>query len=177
MRDRAEDVAEHRPDARDALLALADRVDDALSGVPFGFGHGDFFCGNLLASGDRLTGVLDWDAAGPGRPPLIDLLHLRHEAAYPVPDHEWGASVVRRLLPWARSGGDDMARTYCRRVGFEPDPATLEALVLSYWLDRLDYQLRTHAHRSRHTEWLAGNIDDVVATSPLASGLGRSVAR
>jgi hypothetical protein len=68
------------------------------------------------------------------------------------------------MLQWARAGGDAVARRYCERAGVEPGPAALEALALAYWLDRLAYQLRTHAHRLTQRRWLERNIDHVLAT-------------
>lgn len=53
-----------------AVRALADNLDMMLADAPRGFAHGDFFYGNLLVEGTSLTGVADWDAAGPGRLPL-----------------------------------------------------------------------------------------------------------
>jgi peptidoglycan/xylan/chitin deacetylase (PgdA/CDA1 family) len=157
-------VAAHVPAATAVLEDVGARLEEALAAVPVGFGHGDFFLGNLLVDGGRLSGVFDWDAGGPARAPLIDLLHLRHMAEHDVPDDDWGRSLVEHLLPWARAGGDAVARRYCERVGADPRPATLEALVLAYWLDRVAYQLRTHAHRLSQRRWLERNIDDVLAS-------------
>jgi peptidoglycan/xylan/chitin deacetylase (PgdA/CDA1 family) len=147
------------------LAAVGGRLEEALARVPRGFGHGDFFLGNLLVHEGRLSGVIDWDAGGPGRLPLIDLIHMRHMAAHDVPDDDWGESVVERLLPWARAGGDALAREHCARVGVDPDPATLEALALAYWLDRTAYQLRTHAHRLTQERWLDRTIGLVLRRS------------
>ena len=160
----AEPVADVcRREQAQALHALARRCDAELAAVPRGFAHGDFFAGNLLVDDDgRLTGVVDWDAAGANRLPLVDLLHLRLMSDRSHPDPAWGARIVRRLLPWARSGGDDRAREYCRRIGVDPAPRVLEALVVAYWLERSAYQLEVHAHRREQPAWLAGNVDLVI---------------
>jgi hypothetical protein len=59
---------------------LADlcRACDALDGVvlPRTAVHGDFTLGNLLFTGDRLTGVVDWERATPGGLPVLDVLKL-----------------------------------------------------------------------------------------------------
>lgn len=141
---------------------LARRLDRELAPVPRGFGHGDFFSGNLLVEDERLLGVVDWDAGGPGRLPLLDLLQLTFLARHRPSDLSWGPTLVRKLLPWARRGGDDFARDYCRRVGLDPDPPLLEALVLAYWLERAAYQLRTHAERWDQRAWLDANIRSVI---------------
>jgi aminoglycoside phosphotransferase (APT) family kinase protein len=152
--------------ARDpeAARSLASATEAALAAVPRGFGHGDFFRGNLLLQDGTLAGVVDWDAAGPGRLPLLDLLHLRHHADNRPKDEDWGPLLVERLLPWARHGGDPLLRSYLERVGIDPDPAVIEALVAAYWLEHASYQLRSHPHRRRQPQWLARNVDGVLRT-------------
>jgi aminoglycoside phosphotransferase (APT) family kinase protein len=170
----ADNVAALRPRAQaEALRDLGRRLESDLARVPRGFGHGDFFLGNLLTEGERLTGVVDWDAGGPGRLPLLDLLHLLHLAQYPLGDEDWGPAIVRHLLPWARSGGDDVVREYCERIGLDADPRLLEALAVAYWLDRVAYTLRTHRQRRAEPRWLARNVDLVVEAAP-AYGSGGS---
>jgi hypothetical protein len=158
----AESVAAFRPERRAALAAVGSRLDSQLAEVPRGFGHGDFFLGNLLAEGDHLSGVVDWDAGGPGRLPLLDLIHLQHLAQYSLADEDWGPSLVRHLFPWAKSGGDELARAYCSRIGLELRPRLLEDLATAYWLDRVAYTLRTHRQRRTEPRWLARNLDHVV---------------
>jgi aminoglycoside phosphotransferase (APT) family kinase protein len=152
--------------ARDPQAAhtLAAAIEAAVAAVPRGFGHGDFFRGNLLLEDGMLAGVVDWDAAGPGRLPLVDLLHLRHHADNRPEDVDWGPLLVERLLPWAQSGGDRLLRGYLERVDLDPDPAVLQALVAAYWLQHASYQLRSHSHRRRQPRWLARNIDGVLRT-------------
>jgi hypothetical protein len=148
----------------EAVRMLAARADEALAAVPRGFAHGDFFRGNLLVERGRLAGVIDWDAAGPGRLPLVDLLHLRHYTENRPRDLDWGPLLVDRLLPWTRSGGDDLVRAYLQRVEVDSDPATLGALVAAYWLQHAEYQLRIHPQRREQPHWIARNIDAVVRT-------------
>ena len=96
------------------VRSLAHRLDCDLEGVPRGFAHGDFFRGNLLVADRRLVGVVDWDAGGAGRLPLLDLLHLRLWSEHRPQDEDWGLVLTQHLLPWADAGGDDLARGYCR---------------------------------------------------------------
>jgi aminoglycoside phosphotransferase (APT) family kinase protein len=159
----AESIAAVRPPEQGAALAaLGSRLDSALADVTRGFGHGDFFLGNLLTERDRLSGVVDWDAGGPGRLPLLDLIHLQHLAQYSLADEDWGPSLVRHLFPWARSGGDDVAHAYSSRIGLELGPGLLESLAIAYWLDRVAYTLRTHRQRRTEPRWLARNVDHVL---------------
>jgi hypothetical protein len=146
------------PEQARVVRALADRLGEGLADLPRGFAHGDFFHGNLLADRGRLVGVVDWDAAGPCRLPILDLLHLRLVSIREVADVDWGRSLLRHLLPWARGGGGDLIRSYCHRSGLRVDAQQLEALVVAYWLDYASYQLRTHLHRFAQPRWIDRNI-------------------
>jgi hypothetical protein len=150
------------PARAQALRDVGDRVAKPVNDLPHGFAHGDFFGGNLLVQGDRIVGVVDWDAAGPGRPPLLDFLHLWHMSRRRSSDLEWGSSIVNDLLPWARSGGDDVVRAFADRIGVELTPARLEALVAAYWLARLAYQLTRYADRAERSIWIERNVDLVL---------------
>lgn len=157
----AEAVAAHCS-AEDAarLRALGRLLEQELAGVPRGFAHGDFWPPNLLVEHGRLAGVVDWERAGPGRLPLVDLFKLMLEA-----DELAGrgrASLVQFLLPWARAGGDEVARGYCSRIGFDPEPRLLERLVAAYWLDHFAYDLQTFSDRGGRAEWMRANIANVV---------------
>jgi hypothetical protein len=144
------------------VVSLGSRLESALAGLPRGFAHGDFFRGNLLVGNGALVGVIDWDAAGPGRLPLVDLLHLRHMNEHRPADLDWGPTIVEHLLPWARAGGDGPASDYCRRVGIEPTPEHLEALAAAYWLERLAYQVATYADRAERPRWIERNVVQVL---------------
>ena len=162
-RDPAETAAAFCPPAEAAaIVSLGKRLDASLADLPRGFAHGDFFHGNLLVEDDRLAGVVDWDASGPGRLPLLDLLHLRHMSDRRPSDLDWGPTLVEHLLPWALGGGDATARDYCRRVGVNPLPDTLVALVAAYWLERIAYQLASYADRAGRRRWIERNVTSVL---------------
>jgi aminoglycoside phosphotransferase (APT) family kinase protein len=151
------------PERGRELLAVAERLETGLADLPRGFGHGDFWSGNLLADGERLVGVVDWAAAGSDRLPLVDLIHLQ------LSEHRWatneslGRPLVEEMLPWAQRGGDEHARSYCQQLGFEPNPERLEALVIAYWLDRVAHELEAYSDR-REPRWLSLNVDPVLRT-------------
>jgi Phosphotransferase enzyme family len=154
------------PETARELRAVAVRLERRLAEVPRCFAHGDFFAGNLLADdGGRLSGVVDWDAAGSGRLPLLDLLHLQLTRSGPFADQDWGRTLLAQLLPPARAGGDEPVRRYCREVGLDLDPSLLEALVFAYWLDYTAYQLRAHPVRRAQPGWIEGNVELVVRSA------------
>ena len=160
-----------RPESVERIRELAERLEQDLADVPRGFAHGDFFAGNLLMGPDgRLSGVVDWDAAGPGRLPLLDLFHLKLTRAGPFADDGWADAVDARLLPLARTGGDEDIRRYCDALELDADPVFLEALVYAYWLDYAAYQLRAHPVRRVQSSWLERNVERVArsAAEPLA---------
>ncbi len=154
-----------RPESVPQLRALTSRLEDRLVGVPRCFAHGDFFAGNLLETDGRLTGVVDWDAAGPGRLPLVDLLHLQLTRSGAYADADWARLALERLLPAARAGGDEAIRRYCEAVGLTPDPAVLKALVFAYWLEHAAYQLRAHPVRRVQPAWIEGNVELVLRSA------------
>ena len=147
------------PDRQAAVVQVAAALERRLGGVPRCFAHGDFFSGNILSEDGRLSGVVDWDSAGPGGLPLLDLLHLLVTRAGPFADQDWGGAVFERLLPLARQGGDDAVRRYCREVGLQSDPELLETFVWAYWLDYTAYQLRTHLLRRSQPKWIQRNVE------------------
>jgi hypothetical protein len=150
------------PQDATAVRRLAGWVDDVLADVPRGLAHGDFTLRNLLTRGERLVGVVDWDSSGPGRFPLIDLLHLRLDAKRLTRPDRLGPAVVEELLPWAAAGGDATARDYCRRLDFEGTRARLLALVAAYWLDRAAYQAVRFPARARRPAWRQSNVSETV---------------
>ena len=158
------------PAAAPVLRALAERIDEIVGELPRGFVHGDFWAQNLLVRGERLAGVVDWEAAGPGRLPLLDLFQLRINAEQPHVDLAWGPTIVRHLLPQARAGGDALTRTFCARIEIAPTREQLTALVAGYWLDRLAYQLGSYAERRRQPTFIAQNVEAVIR--PFADALG-----
>jgi Phosphotransferase enzyme family len=146
-------------EAAESVRALGPELTAALVDVPRGFGHGDFWWHNLLVTGDTLTGVIEWDAAGPGRLPLLDILHLQLSMRRRRTRQYLGIAVVEDLLPWARAGGDELLGTFCRRIGLRVDHHLLEAMALAYWLDRVASELRTFADRRHRPTWLRQNVD------------------
>ena len=145
-----------------SLRRIGQRVGVAVADLPHGFGHGDFFTRNILVDRGRLVGVVDWDAAGPNRPPLLDFIHLWHLGRNKVGDLAWGPTIVSDLLPWAREGGDEVLRSLAQRIDVDVSPSKLEALAIAYWLARVAYQLSRYADRAERPIWMRQNVDAVL---------------
>ena len=159
----AEAVAAHcSAEGAERVRALGRLLEEDLARVPRGFGHGDFWLPNLLVEHGRLAGVVDWERAGPGRLPLLDLFKLMFEEDRFAGRGTVGSSLVQSLLPWARAGGDEVARGYCSRIGFDPEPRLLKHLAGAYWLDHYAYDLQTFSDRSARADWMGANIEDVI---------------
>ena len=146
------------PEDAPAVRELGSDLEERLAGIPRGFAHGDFWAGNLLVEGGRLAGVVDWDFAGPGRLPLLDLLGLRLGAVRVGRRLSFGRALVAHLLPWARSGGDERTRAYCDAVGAPQAAGRLEDFVAALWLDTLARDLRTYADIGRRRSWAVENV-------------------
>jgi hypothetical protein len=141
---------------------LGARLTSALEAVPCGFAHGDFWSENLLAEGGRLTGVVDWDYAGEGRLPLLDLFHLLVNEERRRRRVGLGRAIADWLLPSARSGGLPDVRELCRRISLEADPKLLAALAAAYWLDYVARQLELYADRAARPVWMRDNVSLVL---------------
>jgi len=167
--ERAEVVAAAcRLDESEVLMELGWRLRTKLADIPCGFAHGDFWSGNLLVEGDRLTGVVDWDYAGDGRLPLLDLLHLWVNDHRVGPRLGLGRAVLVQLLPSLRAGGDRVIRAYCERVGLDPRAELLTDFALAYWLDWVARQLEVYSDRPARPVWILDNVH--VVLREIASG-------
>jgi hypothetical protein len=152
-------IAQWLPAAQgNALTSLAHEVEAALADVPRGFGHGDFAAGNLLGRDGRLAGVVDWAKGGPGRLPLLDLLHLRANIEAARTRTHLGEVIVQFLLPWAQRGGDRLLSEYRDRAGLTLTVPQLDAAVTAYWLDFIASELAAYADRGRRRAWVEKNV-------------------
>jgi hypothetical protein len=156
------------------LRQLGSRLETTLAAAPRVFAHGDFWSRNLLVTNGQLSGVVDWDHGGPGRLPFLDLFQLRLNIIRAGTHQFLGPALVEHLLPWAQAGGDEYSRSYARRIGFEPSPRDLEALVLAFWLDRVGHELSSYADRVERPVWMHQNVDVVLDSIAKAGILDRS---
>ena len=149
-----------RPEQASALMTAAHRLDQELADIPRGYAHGDFWAGNLLAERERLSGVVDWMAAGPGRLPLLDLLELRVNAVRDRSRLSLGPAVLRYAANDPLR--DDAIRAYCERIGLAAGERRVRQLLTAYWLEALARSAIANGadpRQSRGTTWQQENID------------------
>lgn len=135
-----------------ALRRLREELHGAVIGRAFSVSrvHGDFWLGNLLfsAGGTRAAGIVDWDAAGSGELPLIDLLHLLLYTRRMTTGHELGEIICDQLYRGLWSPDErhllDMYGTWCNDGSLSD-----RHVLLLYWL-------RHAAHRARQDRGPAG---------------------
>jgi hypothetical protein len=163
--EQAETVAQVLPtDKGQALRALAQRCERELAELPHGFAHGDFCSSNLLVADGRLAGVVDWEHARRGRPPLLDVLHLRLLSATRAGVYEWGDAVRGQLLGARGRAGAVALLDPARRLGLSLSAAQTDALAAAYWLDRVSDQIGAYVERSRDPVWIERNVERVLDT-------------
>ena len=156
LAERAEQVASAAtPEGAQVARELAQRIETELRDVAVGFGHGDFWAGNLLAQDGRLAGVVDWEGAGMGRLPVVDLLHLQMSSAALRSRRPHGRIVIENL---EQVGDDPLVRTYCERLGLDLTTEQLRMLVAAYWLDYTGDQLVRSIDPVARPEWVRENV-------------------
>jgi aminoglycoside phosphotransferase (APT) family kinase protein len=152
-------VAAHAPDAERELLALAARLDDELAALPRVFAHGDFWAGNVLSADGRLTGIVDWDAGGSGRLPLLDLLHLLSAPSGPRTATPQPAAALE--LVWRRLDDSPAISDYCQRIGIERHRNLLRRLAVAFWLERAAW-ISERSVGAGDNAWAQRNVQGVL---------------
>jgi len=146
-------------EAAGRVVALAAETEGALADLPRGFAHGDFGLPNLFVSEGSLSGVADWEAAGAGALPFLDLFQLLVELE--LREREGiGAGFTRILLPLVAAGGGPRVTEYAGLVGVPLTPERLRALAIAYWLELIGYALATYDRgERRQRRFVAENVD------------------
>ena len=119
-------------------------IDETLLGATsrLGIVHGDFGTGNILVSGSRITGVIDWEAARCGAPPVLDAFNYLDSVHRTC---NKGLSIVDTLPmlaegDWPIPGEMDFLRESFRRSGV--DFRFRKGFALMYFLFHIGPQLR-----------------------------------
>lgn len=142
------------------VRSLTGWIAARVSVLPGCLAHGDFFGRNILVDGGRLAGVVDWERSIAGRPMLHDVVHYRIAEQSATQRSSYGRAAVM----WAESaaaGSDAFLGRYCRRLGLEPDEATMVAVAGGCWLAQVAHQLSRVAENGADRAWLATNVTDV----------------
>jgi aminoglycoside phosphotransferase (APT) family kinase protein len=120
--------------------------------------HGDFWPGNLLASGPTVTGVVDWDQARPHHLPLHDLLHIHVFARRQTLRCELGDVVVGAL----RDGAAEAIGASRQQMGTWLQDMPERSAVLMYWLRHVALFFDSEGHGD-NPRWVRRNVESVLA--------------
>ncbi len=159
VREDAAVVAAADPGSASAVLQAADAVAGSGLAGQVRLGHGDLWSGNVLAEGDRLTGVIDWDAWAPAALPGVDLLHLLGTEERIRTRSSLGEVWLRR--PWdATEFADEVQRHWPDWGG---DAEARRLVGIAWWLGQLAADLRRNPLLAGDARWLARNVGVVAA--------------
>ncbi len=149
--------------------ARLDRVGTVLAGwwegqsLPVSWVHGDFWAANVMFDPQTLavTGVIDWEWAGPCEPPAHDLVYLLIQARMLAAGREFG-DVVSALLDGASWTSLEQAILEAGGV-LAPGQARVgrEGLLLG-WLRHVAFNLIQAPGLARNWVWTGRNIDQVL---------------
>lgn len=154
-------IAAVLPDRAGRLLRLAADVEPDLRRTHAVLRHGDLWAGNLLVTGVRLVGVVDWDAWHPAAVPGADVLQLLATALRHRTGRELGAVWLER--PWRRDDYARLAREYARALGAAPRDLLEQVVGVAWWAGEVAGTLGRHPERAVDERWLAVNVDPVLA--------------
>ena len=155
------DLAPVLPRHADMLRTVGDQALAVVrDGLPAVAVHGDYWTGNLLTSGRRLTGVVDWDAFRSSGPAGVDLLHLvasedRHR-------HGRGIGAEALLRPWASEEFASATAPYWGALGVKPTECLLDALGVVWWLQQIASTLARTPSHAADEKWVAANVTRVL---------------
>jgi aminoglycoside phosphotransferase (APT) family kinase protein len=145
----------------DAVARLREELVAVLVGrsVHVSWIHGDFWPGNVLAAAPSgvVTGVIDWDCAGPGQLPLHDLLNLHVFARRLTGGGELGAIVVRAL----QCGIDQTLAVPAGDVATWLDAIPERAALVLDWLRHVLLFVDSEGDHDK-PRWLRGNVERVL---------------
>ena len=123
--------------------------------------HGDLWSANVLVLDEVpvVSGLIDWDSAAPDELPIHDRYHLAITTRRLVERRDLGAVLAAVL----RGGGwTDDDRVVLDGPGPESGLSEPTTLWL-YWLRFVDTNLERHPELATDSDWLAANVDRVLA--------------
>jgi len=127
-----------------------------LSGLGSVTVHGDYWLNNILSSGNRVTGILDWDRARRNGSPAFDALHLGF-MSYAM----WADKYVSELLVslWTGKWEYPWLAQYTKRIAetFAMNMSDLQGTAALLWLSYFYYE----ADVDPPAEWYGHMIEPV----------------
>jgi O-antigen/teichoic acid export membrane protein/thymidylate kinase len=145
------------------LAALGDRLVERLDGrtMEVSWIHGDYWPGNLLATADgrRVTGIVDWDQASDGFPPIQDVIHLLLYARRLCDGRELG-DVVRGFLGTERLDDVELAAVAAAGTTW-PSLEEVRLATALAWLRHVGSFVGLPGHGS-NALWVQRNVDAVL---------------
>jgi hypothetical protein len=150
------------PNRETALSAMGERLEQGLGKLPAGMRHGDLWVGNLLVTGEVLTGILDWDAWQPEAAPGVDLLHLVATEMGQRARRPLGRMWLER--PWLSDAFAMASAGYWRSLGIRPTPSQLDAIGVAWWVGRAANSLRRAPELGEDAEWVSDNVETVLGS-------------
>ena len=154
-------VAEARSAVADACgAAVADeyeRIGSELAAFPSVLSHGDLWHGNLLARGNNLTGIIDWDAWHGAGVPGADLVHLFAEARRRRSGESYG-ELVRQSF-WNDQKEGAVLDAFFVRSGIAGDPAQLRSRVgRAWWAVTVANAMARNPSLRHNKRWMSRNV-------------------
>jgi hypothetical protein len=163
LADAATVIAAVAPSSAAHVVELAARLDSDLSAVARGYAHLDFWSGNLLVERGRLSGVVDWSAAGPGHLPYLDLLHLMVSRHRLRSTQQPGALFLRHL--WLREvWAEPMVASYSDALALTVPSPLRDGILAAYWLQATARAIEDSKDRSmvERPAWARENVANVL---------------
>ena len=145
------------------LNQLEQLLDSQIVGreLPFAWGHGDFWPGNLLIqpSDGGISGIVDWDRASADQIPLHDLLHLLAYTRKLQRRSELGEEIVSYLLPAAFDKYErSLVKEAIEQLELPTSVDFFRAITLVYWLRFAATNLSRYPAFQRDSRWLKNNV-------------------
>jgi aminoglycoside phosphotransferase (APT) family kinase protein len=129
--------------------------------VPAVVRHGDLWTGNLLAEGESLTGVIDWDAWHSDGVPGGDLMYLGvmdrarrtgRSSGQVWSDRPWRLPILRQAFI-----------EYWSRLSLAPGEDRLEAAAVAGWAAQIASTLSRTPDLASTPRWFLRNVEPMLA--------------
>lgn len=119
-------------------------IDESLRGAQSRLGvvHGDFGAANILVTGSRISGVIDWEASREGAPPVLDAFNYLDSTHRACSSGQPSVDAVPLLAEgdWPITGEMDFLRDFFTYCGV--DFRFRRGFALLYLLSHIGLQLR-----------------------------------